>query len=94
MNIDQVAFTDEARFSLCGPDNFMSWQLKNESSAIFRERKAFNSGEIIVHIDAIKLIYSFQHAIVIYSLVELSNKQLSLSRSMNETIEFLSIPQT
>ena len=49
MNFDQVAFTDEARFSLCGPDQFMSWQLINESSAIFRERKAFNGGGILVH---------------------------------------------
>ena len=49
VNFDQIAFTDEARFSLSGPDNFISWQLVNESSTIFRERKVLNDGGIRAH---------------------------------------------
>lgn len=49
VNFKKVIFSDEARFSLDGPDNFKSWQLVNEVGDYNRTRRAFDGGGVMVH---------------------------------------------
>ena len=44
-----VIFTDEARFSLNGPDKFISWQLKDNMGDFNRVKRPFDGGGVMVH---------------------------------------------
>jgi len=49
-NIDfkRVVYSDEARFSLDGPDNFMTWELENEETTILRPMRYNKGGSVMV----------------------------------------------
>ena len=49
LNFQNVIFTDEARFSVDGPDRFMSWQLKDKISDFNRMKRPFDGGGLMVH---------------------------------------------
>lgn len=48
INFKKICFTDECRFSLDGPDKFISWDLYNDKSTIFRNRRAMYGGSIMI----------------------------------------------
>lgn len=48
VNFKSVIFTDEARFSLQGPDNFQTWQLHDNKNEEFRNMQPFKGGSIMV----------------------------------------------
>lgn len=49
-NIDfnKVIYSDECRFSLDGPDYFLSWQLHNDENSMFRSLRAFGGGSQMI----------------------------------------------
>jgi len=49
VNFENVIFSDESRFSLDGPDHFMSWQLPQYSESFSRLKRPCNGGGIMVH---------------------------------------------
>lgn len=49
INFEKVIFSDECRFSLDGPDNFLSWQLWSSNNQQFRRRRAFGGGSIMIY---------------------------------------------
>ena len=51
IDFKSIIFTDEARFSIQGPDNFQSWQLHNGTNEEIRDKKPFKGGSIIVFLD-------------------------------------------
>ena len=49
LNFQNVIFTDEAWFSVHGPDRFMSWQLKDKIGDFNRMKRPFDGGGLMVH---------------------------------------------
>ena len=49
INFKKVIFSDEARFSLHGPDNFQSWDLHDSLDDVERPKRQMNGGGIMVY---------------------------------------------
>lgn len=49
INFGKVIFSDEVRFSVDGPDHFMSWQLPHYAEQYTRMKRPFNGGGIMLH---------------------------------------------
>lgn len=47
IDFNKVIFTDECRFSLDGPDNFLSWQLDDDVTK-YRQSRAFSGGSVMI----------------------------------------------
>ena len=48
LDFKSIIFSDEARFSLDGPDNFQSWQLHNNNNEPFRDRRPYKGESVMV----------------------------------------------
>jgi len=49
LNFRSIVFSDECRFSLDGPDNFLSWDLYNCSSDCERPKRIMDGGGIMIY---------------------------------------------
>lgn len=49
INFNEVVYSDECRFSLDGPDNFMSWEIDNEEKCYTRFKRPCFGGSIMIY---------------------------------------------
>lgn len=49
INFHNVIYSDEARFSLDGPEKFISWQMKNDNNCNSRIKRAIDGGSVMVY---------------------------------------------
>ena len=49
LNFNSIVFTDECRFSLDGPDNFVSWDLYDSAGDAERPKRMMDGGGIMIY---------------------------------------------